>query len=74
MKTTKKSQNERIKDYLQSGKKLTPLQALEKFGCFRLSGRINDLRNDGHDIKTKMVAVGKERKWVAQYSLTLADK
>jgi hypothetical protein len=28
------------------------LQALEKFGCFRLAARINDLRGMGINIKT----------------------
>ena len=44
------SQNQKILDYLLSGKSLTPISALNKFGCFRLSARINDLRKKGHNI------------------------
>lgn len=39
-----KSQRERILDYLLKGKTLTPIQALKKFGCFRLGARIWELR------------------------------
>ena len=49
------SQNKRILDYLKSGKKLTPITALEKFGCFRLSARILDLRQQGNAIITTNV-------------------
>ena len=41
------TQNQRILEYLKSGKTLTPLVALEKFGCFRLSARIFNLENKG---------------------------
>ena len=34
---------------------ITPLEALEKYGCFRLASRINDLRSQGHKIQTIMV-------------------
>ena len=43
-KTKKESQNDEILAYLLRGKKLTPLKALRKFGCLRLSARIYDLR------------------------------
>ena len=39
------SQCDRILRYLQSGKRLTSLEALDKFGCLRLSARILDLKN-----------------------------
>ena len=53
-----KSQNEMILKYLQTHKTgITPLQALQKFGCLRLSGRIYDLRDQGYDILTNMVEV-----------------
>lgn len=38
------SQCDRILRYLQSGKRLTSLEALDKFGCLRLSARILDLK------------------------------
>lgn len=47
------SQNNQILRYLQTHKRgLTPIDALEKFGCFRLSARIADLRGLGWDIRT----------------------
>lgn len=39
-----KTQEELITDHLLSGKTLTPLEALEKFGCFRLAARIHEIR------------------------------
>jgi hypothetical protein len=61
-----KSQNAQILAYLQSGKKLTPIEALQKFGTLRLSARVNDLRNEGHDIKTQIINTP-THKYVAQY-------
>jgi hypothetical protein len=60
-----KSQNERILAHLKKGKKITPLDALEKFGCFRLAARISDLRKDGHVISTENVT--KDGKTFASY-------
>ena len=37
----------------------TPIDALNKFGCFRLAARISDLRNDGMLIKTKIISTKK---------------
>jgi len=48
-----KTQNEKIKAYLNKGKSITPLDALNKFGCFRLSARIKNLRDEGLNIITK---------------------
>ena len=39
-----KSQSDRILAHLISGKPLTAMQALDKFGCQRLAARIDDLR------------------------------
>jgi len=61
------SQNNQILEYLKSGKKLTPLTALKKFGCFRLSARILDLRQEGHAIITENVT--RKGKTFAEYSL-----
>lgn len=46
------SQAEQIAMFLQSGHELTPIQALELFGCFRLAARIKDLRQRGLPIET----------------------
>jgi hypothetical protein len=62
-----KTQNEQIKAYLNKGKSITPLDALNKFGCFRLAARISDLRNDGLKIVTKNVTIS--GKTFASYKL-----
>lgn len=62
------SQNKQIADYLNKGKKLTPIDALNKFGCFRLAARIADLRNDGMNIVTNTIKL-KNKKQIAQYSV-----
>jgi hypothetical protein len=62
------SQNKQIADYLNKGKKLTTLDALTKFGCFRLAARISDLRNDGMNIATKIITL-ENKKQIAQYSI-----
>lgn len=49
------SQNEKIADYLKSGKSITPMIALHKFHCFRLAARISDLRAKGLNIKSSLV-------------------
>ena len=46
------SQADHIALYLESGHELTPIQALEMFGCFRLAARIKDLRERGLPIET----------------------
>jgi len=50
-----KSQNERILHALQSGQVLTPMKALQRFGCFRLAARVFDLKREGYDIRTQVL-------------------
>jgi len=61
------SQNSQIKSFLKKGGKLTPIDALKKFGCFRLSARIADLNYEGMRIKTKLKTI--KGKTFAEYSL-----
>lgn len=63
----KKSQNERIAAYLRKGGRLTPIDALNMFGCFRLGARIADLRKSGMKIVTKYVT--ENGKTFAQYRI-----
>lgn len=67
------TQNESILKYMKTHKKgITPMDALRVCGCFRLSGRIWDLRHQGYEIKKEMIAVKGEdgdTKYVARYSL-----
>jgi len=47
---SKGTQSSAILDYMLSGHAITPLEALDLFGCFRLGARIWDLRREGHEI------------------------
>ena len=64
------SQCEQILTHLQS-RDITPLEALNLYGCNRLSARILELRRAGNDIKSKLIQVnGRHGKaWVSRYSL-----
>jgi len=62
-----KSQTQQIYEHLRDGGTLTPLEALNMFGCFRLSGRMHDLRTAGIDVKTEIVQINGKN--VAKYSL-----
>lgn len=50
------SQRDYILRDLLRGAVVTPMDALEDYGCFRLSARINDLRNEGYNIETKIIS------------------
>lgn len=63
----KKSQRQKIKQHLESGRSITPLEALGRYGCLRLSARIYELREQGLNIDKKMVKNGDKR--FAKYSL-----
>ena len=62
------TQSDMILDALLRGETLTPLDALKKYGCFRLGARIWDLRHSGYQIDRKMIEVG-DGKHVAEYSI-----
>lgn len=47
-----KTQCDKILKYLMAHKGITQAQAVEKFGCYRLSARIFDLKEQGYDIRT----------------------
>ena len=49
------SQNQKIADYLRSGKTINPMIALRKFQCFRLASRISDLKGKGMNIRSSLV-------------------
>ena len=60
------SQCKKIADWLTNGNRLTQLEALNLFGCFRLASRIHDLRDSGMDIKMERI-ITPSGKRVAQY-------
>ena len=65
------TQKEKVATYLKSGKSLTPIQALTKFGTLRLAAIIFKLKSEGLKIKTEILNVGtkKKPKNVAKYSI-----
>jgi hypothetical protein len=63
------SQNEQIRKHLESGKTITPLEALQQFDCLRLAARIEQLKKAGLEICKRLVE--KNGKRFAEYSLPL---
>lgn len=50
-----RSQCDKILAHMQSGKGISQYEAAQKYGCYRLSARIWDLREQGYDISKTMV-------------------
>lgn len=57
----KESQVKKIHNHLLLGKKISAIEALNRFGCFRLSDVIFRLRNKGVNIKTEMVEINNKK-------------
>lgn len=51
------TQKEAILEHLESGNAITPLDALNAYGCFRLAAVIHVLKGEGFNIITDMVTV-----------------
>lgn len=49
-----KTQQQHIREYLEAGHSITPLEALEMFGCLRLGAQIFDLKKKGMAIEMTM--------------------
>ena len=67
----KKTQTKIIEEYLLAGNSITPMEALERFGCFRLAAIIWKIRQKRH-VYTTMIT----NKWgnsFAKYSLTVGS-
>lgn len=54
------TQVETVLRALQRGDELTPLDALNRWGIFRLAARVDELRDAGYDIRTRIARVGKK--------------
>ena len=65
------TQTQSILLHLKRERGITPLEALRRYGCFRLAARIAELRAAGHDILTQRVEV-RGGKNVARYRLIRA--
>lgn len=55
------TQCEEILEYLRENGAITPVEAIQEFGCMRLAARIADLKDRGVKIRTTM-AKGRNRK------------
>lgn len=65
--TTSASQTQRIANWLKDGNTITAMEALDRFGCFRLASRICDIRRIyGWNIASER-AVTTSGKIVARY-------
>jgi len=62
------TQANRILRYLEAGNRLTALEALERFQCFRLAARVHELRRDGWNVQERTVET-RGGKRVAEYSI-----
>lgn len=65
----RETQRIKVKRYLESGQTITPIEALEMFGCFRLAAIVHSLREkDNMNIETELV-INKYGTKYAQYNL-----
>jgi hypothetical protein len=64
------TQNRMVLSHLKTGKVITPLEALNSFGCFRLAARIYDLRTAGWPIHCDRIPM-EGGKIVGHYTLHL---
>lgn len=53
------SDKEAVLEHLREYGSITTLEAIEKLGCTRLSGRIYELRKEGYPIKSEIAKVPK---------------
>ena len=65
---TTTSQSSQILAALKAGQHITPIDALNRFGCLRLGARVYDLKQAGHQIHTARVETP-SGSLVASYSL-----
>ena len=63
------SQHALILRDLRRGKKITPMDALNSYNCFRLGARIYDMRRQGIPVKSERVTDRKTGKTYARYWL-----
>jgi hypothetical protein len=66
------TQTEMIRAHLESGREITPIDALNQYGCFRLAARIDELRRSNMDIETIMET--RNGKKFARYRIRQAQR
>ena len=67
------SQETQILRWLAQGYTITPLEALERFGCMALSQRIGRLKRQGWPIESRMIYT-KTGKRVACYAIKQGER
>ena len=65
---TSKSQTDQILEWMLSGRPITPLEALNRFGCNRLAARIADIKARGYLVYSEFVTTLGGKK-VKQYNM-----
>jgi len=60
------TQKQYIKKALLSGRSITPIEALQECGSFRLGGIIHRLRQEGMDIITSLTKKGYARYYLGE--------
>ena len=70
------NQKQQLLTHLKKHKKITPAEAYSQYGIYRLSARILELREAGHQILTRIVESNGRRglKHFAEYRLVRAAK
>ena len=53
----KNTQNNKVLQHMRDFGGITSLEAIQKYGCTRLSARIADLKRMGHTIDSKTITV-----------------
>lgn len=66
---SRQTQNAMVLHHLRTIGPLSPLEALDRYGIFRLGARRFDLIEMGYDVQTRMVSQNGKR--FAEYSLPL---
>jgi hypothetical protein len=59
------TQTEAIRQHILTHNSITPIEALEHYGCMRLAARIRDLRKEGFSVLT--VKIERNGKHFAKY-------
>ena len=65
----RETQRSKVKKHLESGLPITPMDALERYGCFRLAAIIHDLKHDDGMLIEKELIKNKYGTKYAKYSL-----
>lgn len=69
---SKHTQYNAILAHLQAGGTLTPIAALEWFGCNRLAARIREMRKNGIAITSNVCSAWKGGPRIAHYKMEVA--